>query len=369
MHNKKIKLIFFHPYSVIGGADLSLSTIINNLNMKKYSIDFICIKRAQNAIPLNSNIKIYELKTKKTLFSFFKFRKIIKKNLNLNYKKTIIISNQNFANIITYFFTLNLQKKLRLIAYERNHLNELNYYFNLKDIFKKNLLKLLIKLTYSKFDKVITNSKESSKDLEIFIGSKVSTIYNPIKFNNIKNKKKITTNLLNIINIGRLEKQKDHKTLLKTIKILVKKIKVKLTIVGSGSQYLILKNCIKDYGIKKNVQIINETRDVRDFYLNSDLFVSSSLYEGFPNVLVESIMHNVPVISSNCKSGPKEILINNNLRNIFKVTDYKELSNKILYFYYNKDKFNENNYKIKKNLNKFYYKRVLKKFDKLFNEI
>ena len=64
---------------------------------------------------------------------------------------------------------MNLQKKLRLIAYERNHLNELNYYFNLKDIFKKNLLKLLIKLTYSKFDKVITNSKESSKDLEIFI--------------------------------------------------------------------------------------------------------------------------------------------------------------------------------------------------------
>ena len=69
MSSQKIKLVIFHPYSAIGGADLSISTIINNLNPKKYSIDFICIKRKQNAIPLNKNINIYFLKTNKTIFS------------------------------------------------------------------------------------------------------------------------------------------------------------------------------------------------------------------------------------------------------------------------------------------------------------
>ena len=62
-----------------------------------------------------NNVKIYELKTTRTLFSFFKFRKIIKKNLNTNYEKTILFSNQNFANVILYFFTFNLRDKLKLI--------------------------------------------------------------------------------------------------------------------------------------------------------------------------------------------------------------------------------------------------------------
>ena len=123
MNNQKIKLIFFHPYSSIGGTDLSLSTIINNLDPKKYSIDFICIKRQKKTISLNQNINIYKLKTNKTLFSYFKFRKIIKNNLKRNYKKVILFSNQNFANVIAYLFTLNLKDKLKLIAFERNHIN------------------------------------------------------------------------------------------------------------------------------------------------------------------------------------------------------------------------------------------------------
>ena len=162
--NKKYKIYIFHPYSSIGGVDLSLSTIINNLNQKKYSIDFICIRRSKNAISLNRNVKIYELKTTRTLFSFFKFRKIIKKNLNANYEKTILFSNQNFANVILYFFTFNLRDKLKLIAFDRNHLDELNHFFSINDKFKKKILKFFMSLTYNTFDKVITNSNESSKE-------------------------------------------------------------------------------------------------------------------------------------------------------------------------------------------------------------
>lgn len=369
MKTQKIKLIFFHPYSSIGGVDLSLSTIINNLDPKKYSIDFICIKRKKNAISLNSNIKIYELKTTRTLLSFFKFRRIIKHALKANYIKTILFSNQNFANIILYFFTLRIRDRLKLIAFERNHLDELNYYFSLKDKFKKIIIKFLIKLTYSSFDEIITNSKESSKELSTFIKGKVSTIYNPIKIKNIKIKLNRKRSFLSILNIGRLEKQKDHITLIKAIMILTKKINIKLKIVGSGSQYLFLKKFIRNYGIQQNVQIIKETRNIKKYLSNSDLFVLTSLYEGFPNVLVESIMHNIPVISSNCKSGPKEILICGNTKNTFKVGNHQELSNKILYFYHNKKKFNKNNIKIKENLNTFHYRKIIKKFDQLFLNI
>ena len=369
MNIKKTKLIFFHPYSSVGGVDLSLSTLMNNLNPKKYSIDFICIKRAKNTISLNKNIKIYELKTTRTLFSLFQFRKIIKKNLEFNYKKIILLSNQNFANIISFLFTFNLRNKLKLIAFERNHIDELNYFFNLKDKLKKNILKFLIKFTYNKFDKVITNSKESSKDLQKLAGTKISTMYNPLKLKNIKVKKKKKNFSLNILNVGRLEKQKDQITLIKAVMIVSQKINIKLKIIGSGSQYFFLKRSIKNYGIEKNVQIIKETKNVKKFYLESDLFVLTSIYEGFPNVLAESIMHNLPVISSNCKSGPKEILICDNNKNMFKVKNYIELSKKILFFHFNKKKFNKKNPIIKKNLNNFYYKKILKKFDNIIDSI
>ena len=369
MNNKKIKLIFFHPYSSIGGADLSLSTIVNNLNPKKYSIDFICIKRQKKTIPLNKNIKIYELESNKTLFSYFKFRKIIKQNLKRNYKKIILFSNQNFANVIAYLFTLNLKDKIKLIAFERNHINELDYFFNLKDKFKKKILKLLMKFTYHKFDAIITNSKEASKDLTKYLRVKVYTIYNPIKLKKITIKKNKKNNFLNILNIGRLEKQKDHITLIKAVEIVSKKINVKLKIVGSGSEYLFLQNYIQNAGIQKFIKIIKQTRNVKKFYLNSNLFVLTSLYEGFPNVLVESIMYNIPIISSNCKSGPKEILLNNKGPNIFRIKDHHGLSEKILNFSRNKKNFNKNNFKIKNNLNNFHYKKILNEFEKLFIRI
>lgn len=364
MNSQKIKLVIFHPYSAIGGADLSISTIINNLNPKKYSIDFICIERKHNAVPLNRNINIYCLKTNKTIFSFFKFRNLIKKNLEKNFKKIIIISNQNFANVLTFFFTLGFKDKVRLIAFERNHITELNTYFNPDDRLKKYLLKILIRITYPHFDRVITNSKESSSDLSSFINSKVQTIYNPIKIKKIKKDFK-NKKYLNILNIGRLEKQKDQITLLKALRLIPKKLSIKLRIIGSGSEYFFLKSYITKHKLNKKVVIIREMRNLNKFYMLSDLFILTSLYEGFPNVLVESIMHNLPVISTNCKSGPKEILSNSSVNDKFKVGDYKVLSKKIINFYNNKKKYYYNNLKIKKKLKRFDHIKILKDIDKL----
>ena len=64
---KKIKLYIFHPYSRIGGADLSLSRLINNLDKRKYSITFITLEKPSISLYLKSKIEIYIIK-KKELF-------------------------------------------------------------------------------------------------------------------------------------------------------------------------------------------------------------------------------------------------------------------------------------------------------------
>lgn len=370
MNSRKIKVIFFHPYSRVGGADLSLSTLMNNLDPKKYSIDFICIRRDQKVNKLKKNINIFEINTKKTVFSIFKIRKIIKKNFNKNFKKIILFSNQNFANIISYFITINFRKSLKIIAFERNHINELHYYFGIGDLIKKSIIKLMMKILYRKFNVIACNSKEASKDLTKFLNLKVLNIYNPISLD-VKRSKKINNNKNNfqILNIGRLEKQKDQVTLIKAINELSNKINVKLNIVGYGSEFYNLKKYISKLNLNNNVKIFTKIQNPWIYFKKIDLFILSSIYEGFPNVLVEAILQNIPVISSNCKSGPKEIFGSKGGPNLFDVGNHKDLSKKIYNHLINQNILIHKNKLYKKKLFKFDKEKIINQYDNLFNKI
>ena len=158
-------------------------------------------------------------------------------------------------------------------------------------------------------------------------------------------------------------------TLINAIKLVRKHRDIKLTIIGHGSEYENLNNEIIRFKLKKNIKILRKISNPKKFYLNSDLLISSSIYEGFPNVIVESLCYGVPVISSNCKSGPKEILMASHGPDIFSTGNYQELSQKILDHFKNPSRLNKKCQKIKKNLKKLNLKNYIKKYDKLFSNI
>ena len=187
---KKIKIYIFHPYSKIGGADLTISRLINNLDPNKYNIHFICLGYPGIKKYLKRRIKITKFDNKRSITTIPKIRKIIIDNYNKDqkYKKVIFISNQNFANIISVL-ALNKFKYIKKILIERNNPIELDLIKN----YKNKIIKKLIPFTYPKADKIIGISKELSKDLRKLCRSKVETIYNPSfdkKISKIKIKKK-----------------------------------------------------------------------------------------------------------------------------------------------------------------------------------
>ena len=94
----------------------------------------------------------------------------------------------------------------------------------------------------------------------------------------------------------------------------------------------------------------------------------TSKYEGLPNVLIEAQKYNVPIISSNCPTGPKEILLNGKLGDLFKVGDYKNLANKIIAFYQKKKRLRKKSllaenyfFRFDPILNSLKYKRLIDK--------
>ena len=175
-------------------------------------------------------------------------------------------------------------------------------------------------------------------------------------------------NYLNIINIGRLEDQKDHLTLLNAIKLVKNRIKVKLLIIGNGSMQNKIDNFIKKNHLKKNVMILNNSHNPFPYLLRSDLFVLSSIYEGLPNVLLEALTLNKFVISTNCSTGPSEILLKGRGGILVPIKDYKSLARSISYYYNNKKNLKKKLLTAKKNLDRFDMKKNLNNYLKIINK-
>jgi len=365
--NDKIKIYIFHPYSMLGGADTSLSRLINNLDQNKYLINFITLKKNNLKLKENNKIKIIKINSTRTILSITKIRKILKKDKDKKFKKYIFLSNQNFANIISFFITFKLSW-VKLCLIERNHLDEFKY----NKSFKNFLIKILIKFLYKYADKVIGISKKLSLDLKEFAKVNVQTIYNPAFDKDIYklSKKNIflkkTTQKI-ILNIARLEKQKDHITLLRGFKESLKIIDSFLIIIGYGSQKKNILKFIKENNLKERVKLLDKVSNPYPYYKKANLFILTSLYEGFGNVLAEAAMFGVPIISTDCNSGPREILMNGKGGNLIKIYDYKQLSKKII------SNLNLRNSKkikiIKNNLKRFSIKKNIDSYQKMFEEI
>ena len=158
-------------------------------------------------------------------------------------------------------------------------------------------------------------------------------------------------------------------TLLKCFKSLNKKIQTRLLIIGYGTNKSKIINFIKHNKLGKSVKVLDFNINPYPYIKKSDLFVLTSRYEGLPNVLLEAAVLKKFIISSNCPTGPKEILSNGKGGFLFEVGNYKDLSNQILKFAKRKKNLkskinytykNLRNFDFYKNLNKYYV--VIKKF-------
>tara|TARA_B110000285_G_scaffold114706_1_gene130025 strand:- start:692 stop:985 length:294 start_codon:yes stop_codon:yes gene_type:complete len=97
--------------------------------------------------------------------------------------------------------------------------------------------------------------------------------------------------------------------------------------------------------------------------------VHSSLYEGCPNSIVESLILNLPVISSDCNSGPREILLNGKGGYLYKKSNYKSLLNKMRKYLINQKDLEKRLKLAKKKLDRFEEKNIVKQYEKVFQKL
>lgn len=365
----KTNLIFFLPTFVLGGAGNSIYRLCSKLNQKKYNIYVISVGKCFFKKKLKKYCKkVFELKTSRSLFSIFMIRNIVL-NIYKNFpQKTIFISNQHYANIIS-LLSLKSLKFVKIILVDRIDIIELKRYYTLLKFLKNITIYYLCALFYKYADAVVSNSKSAKNDLQRLCKTKVININPPsllklrAQSKKIKSKKKFQ-----ILTVGSLVKAKGVDCIIKAFKNI--KIKnVSLKIIGEGNERENLSLLIDQLKLKKRVHLIGWVNNTEKFYLESDLFVHASHQEGFPNSIVEAINYNLPVIASDCKGGTREILLNGKGGDLFPVNNHEALSTKINKFFNNMQTLNKKLALAKKNILKYSLDVNLDKYNKLFSEM
>jgi len=249
------------------------------------------------------------LKTTRGFFlKIISIARLIKKN-----KPDIVFSLLSDTNVITILARSLSGVHSKVIVSERNHPT-----LSLKNDLYGGITKFLMRYCYPKAERIIAISQGIKKDLlENFNlpEGKIEVIYNPVDIAEIErlsaeeiNHPWVNGELPIIISIGRLTKQKGHSYLIKVFSIVRQSLPCRLVIIGTGEEEENLVNMVNTLGLKNDVEFLGFQRNPFKYMARSSLFISASRYEGFGNVLVEAMALGLPVISTDCPSGPAEII-------------------------------------------------------------
>ena len=157
--------------------------------------------------------------------------------------------------------------------------------------------------------------------------------------------------------------------ILKAYNEIKNKIKCDIVLMGDGENKNLLINYAKKNNFDKNLFIYNFQKNPFPYLVKSDIFILSSKYEGLPNVLIEALALKKFVISSNCPTGPKEILLNGKAGLLVNVDDYMDLSKKIRTYFNKPLLVKQKKSFIKKSLQQFSSSNSLNKYQEVVDSL
>lgn len=309
-----MKTTFFIPYLTDGGVTRSTYNLARCFVAKGHQVEFLCVKLAGDmalSIQNQSEINVTVLNARRALFALPRLKRHFERA-----KPDVVISAQHYANIISVWARMLSRHKPKLIATERVHIHS---DLSQLPVWKMRVLNWLVRRFYKRADHIVVNSKSGARALRDFIddrAGKVKTIYNCVDFENIRQlaQADLRHPFLNksaplIVSVGRLERQKGFDILLQAFAKLRRRLKANLIIVGDGELTGELRALTAKLGLNDCVSLPGFDVNPYRYMKNADLFVCSSRYEGFGNVLPEAQACDTLVASTDCPVGPNEILM------------------------------------------------------------
>ncbi|RTZ42336.1 glycosyltransferase [Candidimonas sp. SYP-B2681] len=306
------RLALFIPSLNGGGAERVMVSLANGFARRGINVDLVLVRdigvyRAEVA----PEVRVVDLKGKRALTSLFSLANYLRRE-----KPAAMLSAMNYVNVVAVWARFVSASPTRLVLSE--HANLSQAVADTKGMVSK-VLPWLMKVSYSRADAIVAVSDGVADDLSRTLGysrTAVETRHNPIETVELALK---SLDPLNhpwfasgeppvIIGVGRLSKEKDFPTLIKAFGHLRRSTNARLVILGEGGERPFVESHKDASEFKDDILLAGFQGNPYNWMRGASVFVLSSRWEGFGNVLVEAMACGTPVVSTHCPSGPDEIL-------------------------------------------------------------
>ena len=293
--------------------------IANALAKQGHRVDLLVLKPVGSlAEKVHNKIRVVSLDAGRIALSLFPLIMYLWRE-----KPATLLALDEYSHLLSLLARMLSGVKTHIVLRIGNMLTELFMRYE----GKSRLMPFLVRRLYKKADGIIANSKGVADDVLAVTGilrDRISVIHNPKFINHIlalaaepvTHAWLVQKTVPVVIAVGRLRIQKNFSLLIRAFATVSKNLPSRLIIVGGGREEPRLKALIQELRCEESVSLLGYADNPYAYMSKADIFASASLWEGMPNSLLEAIVCGLPVIASDCSSGPREILAPD--------TDYKK---------------------------------------------
>lgn len=387
---KKKKILFYTSGIGLGGVEKVLLELLKFIDKEKYDIK-VAFQNGderyfESEIPENIQYKFmldeklikktvyFKERKKKNLFykicylCMMKYEKLIIKRefLNFSYDRDIIIDFKSGD----FYKIIQLNKKAKRLCWLHNEITKVSSYYKRKERLEKffNTCEKVICICNEMKDNLIKEMPSIQNKIEVFYNcfdiQKIEELSKETFDLNFDDKEKLNDKYF--IMVGRLDDvQKDFSTLIDAYEIYYKRNvekSIKLYLLGEGPDRDKIEKILKNKGLEKKILLLGAKKNPYPWIKNSKFLIHSSKFEGLPTVLIEALILGKNIISTDCPTGPKEILENGKIGTLVEIGNIQKMANAIE----EKVKVEEKINKLFESSKRFDGKKIIKKVEELF---
>ncbi|OYR83522.1 hypothetical protein DJ84_08015 [Halorubrum ezzemoulense] len=329
--NTKSKISLFIGDLSIGGAERVAVNLANQLAVNGHQVEIVLVERQGELVSaVSDNVNIFELDTKRMRWAVIPLTRYLRES-----KPEVVIPLLTPANVIMILAAKISRTAPQVIVTEHGQKMESSSLSMKRDT-------ILAKYLYKYADNIVGVSNGVSENVRSWANidpDSVTTIYNPVIDEEMISRKPPApphpwfqqNDIKVILTAGRHVKQKDHSTLIRSFTRLLKDRKdVRLVLLGEGELTPEYEQLAKELGSHEKILLPGFVEDPFQYMSHADVFVLSSRWEGLSLVLIEAMASGTQVVSTDCPSGPSEVLMNGEYGNLVPVGDPEAMKNALI---------------------------------------
>lgn len=308
--NGKPTLALFLPSLEGGGAERVMLNLARGIIQRGFPVELVLAQASGPYLKqLPEGITVIDLASGRTLASIPRLAAYLRRR-----RPQALLTALNHANMAALAARKLSGADVRVVVSEHNEL------FPGKLLDKEGVVfQRLMRYTYAWADKIVAVSHGVADSLARICGiprRRIDVIYNPVIGQSLweRAREPLTHPWFTpgeppvILGIGRLHKQKDFSNLIQAFALVRAERPARLVILGEGEERPALERLVLELGVTADVRLPGFVDNPYSYLAHSAVFVLSSAWEGLPTVLIEALAVGTPVVSTDCPSGPREIL-------------------------------------------------------------